>query len=440
MTRFPTTQTDRARQRQYAKIRDVIEGEDRVKEAGRSYLPNFEAETPTAYRARLARSPFPNFVRPTLDAIVGKAVRVPPIVDFPDNRLPFLFRGDECTWAWGAEYLIREVATTGQMLCVVAPSDDPGVSRFDACRIYVYAAENIKRVTQTRGAVTSIVVEDDSCEGDELLEYRLDDTGLFEAAVINPEGETKRLSMPSISGRRIDFIPAVFFGPHDLSCQPAPPPLIDLTNAVIGHYVLQSEYRQALYMTASPQPVATGFAPDELPKTLGPTTIIRSANPDAKFQFVTFIGDGIAEQRLALAASRADMAAIGISILLPKATNNVAARTVELRQAEDNSLTISIINSVEAGLNRLMRFMLAWEQKAANPALTLNRDMVENTIDANLLARLREAYQAGMISWATWIDALHKGELIPASRSADDERNLIEMDTYHDTLPDGVVQ
>lgn len=439
MIRFPTTQTDAERRRQVAKMRDVIEGEDRIKAAGKAYLPAFEAEPLATYRARLMRSSFPNFVRPTLDAIVGKATRVAPIVSFPDDRQPFLYRGDECSWAWGAEYLIRETATTGRLLCVVVPSEDPGVSVSAATRVHVYTAENIRKVTQRRGVVLSIIVEDECCDNDELLEYRIGEDGFLEAAVISSEGDDKRIAFPSIGGRKLAYIPAVFFGPNDLSPEPSPPPLIDLANAVLAHYVLQSEYRTALYMTATPQPVATGFTADELPRTIGPNTIIRSANPEAKFQFVTFSGDGIAEQRLALAASRADMAAIGISILLPKGASNIAARTVELRQAEDNSVTMSVINSVEAGLNRLMAYMLDWESKTADASITLNRDMVENTIDATLLARLREAYQAGMISWTTWIDALHKGEIIPASRSADDERGLIEADSYHDALPEGAV-
>ncbi len=438
MSRFPSSLTDRERSRQYTKIRDCVEGEDRIKAAGQNYLPRFEGETITAYKGRLARSSYPNFVGPTLNAVVGKATRVPPLAKFPDDRLPFVYRGDECAWPWGAEYYTREVATTGRILGVVVPSDDPEVSRFGPARICSYRAEEIKEVKHKNGVLLSITVEDECCAEDELLQYRLGDDRNFEAAIIGTEGDTKRVSFPSILARRLTYIPAVFIGPHDLAPEPPTPPLNDLCNAVIAHYTLQSEYREALRLTASPQPVAVGFDPSEVPRVIGPSTIIRSANPDAKFAFVTFSGDGIAEQRLALAASRADMAAIGMSILVPKGSSNLAARSIELRQHEDNSLTVSIINSVEAGLNRLMAYMLDWEGKsAADASITLNRDMVENTMDANVLRGLREAYQAGMISWRTWIEALQRGEVIPASRTAEDERALIETDTYHENLPDG---
>lgn len=441
MIRFPSNSRESERRRQYAKIRDALEGEDRIKAGGANYLPKFDGETRTAFNNRLARTAFPNFVAPMLNSMVGKAFRIAPLIKFVDDRQPFLFRGDECTFHWGAEYVFREVATTGRIFAVVVPSEDPDVSRSAPARIQLYEAECIKRVTHKKGVLLSVVVEDACCAEDELLEYRIGEDGLFEAAFVGTEGETRRVAFPSILGRRLRYIPAVFVGPNDLSPEPDRPPLIDLVNAILHHYILQSEWRTALHWTSSPQPVAVGFAAEEVPRVIGPSTIIRSANPDARFEFATFRGDGIAEQRLALAASRADMAAIGASLLLPKGASNVAARTVELRQNEDNSLVISIVNSVEAGLNRLIGYMLDWEGKsAAQASVTLNRDMVEATIDSNLLLRLREAYQAGMISWTTWCEALQRGEILPAARSAEDERGLIESDTYHDTLPDGPLQ
>lgn len=427
MYRFSNGTTDGERRRQYERIRDVLAGEDRIKARGAAYLPRHDGETINSFRARLARSSFPNYALPTLNAMTGKAFRVGPLVQWPDERLPFLYRGDECSWAWGAEFAFREVATTGRLLAVLHVLDGADTSRFAATRIGLYRAEAIKEVVCRKGVVTSITVEDGACEADELMQFRLDEEGFFEVAIVTLEGVDKRIAFPSMLGRRLPYVPAVFIGPMDLSHEADRPPLLDIVDANLAHYVLQSEYRSALYWTASPQPVATGFAAEEMPRALGPNTIIRSSNADAKFEFVTFSGDGLAEQRLALAASRADMAALGAGLLLPKGGSNIAARTVELRQAEDNSVCVSIINSVEAGLRRLQAMIVEWERRSDEVSITLNRDLVEATIDAPLLKALHEAYLAGSISFQTWIENLQRGEVLPASRTADDEQDLIEL-------------
>lgn len=422
---FASALTDREMKQSWQTCRDCVAGEARIKAAAETYLPRPEGMGLPAYRNWLKRTSYLNTMRSTIDAIIGRIYRKEEIVSFPDERLPFLCHGEEQSWAWGAQFITREVLTVGRVFAIVLPE---GKSQFQPGRILLYLAEEVDDWREDRGRLVMVRVHDACCRENEAIEYRLDESGLFEAATVNTEGETIAVAVPSIGGRRLDYLPGTFIGASDLSPCPQQPPLLDLANRSIAFYVLAAEYRQALYYTASPQPVATGFAKDELPKTIGPNTIISSRNPAARFSFATFSGDGLAEMRAALTELKAEMAGLGASMLLPKSASNVAARTVELRQREDTSVAVSVVSTVEAGINRLMRFILDWEGSKADASIRINRDLIEAQIDPNLMRALREAFLAEMISWETWIECLKSGEIIPASRSADDERNLIALD------------
>lgn len=392
---FGTSLTDREMQQAWRICRDGVAGEARIKAGGETYLPRPEGMSLTGYRNWLKRVSYLNTMRSTIDALIGRIFRKEEIVAFPDDRVPFLWHGEEQSWGWGSQFLTREVLTVGRIFAIAVPEAN---SQFRPTRILIYLAEEIEDHREHGGRLVMVRVKDATCGDNECVEYRLDEQGLFEAARVNKHGETISVAVPSIVGRRLAYIPGTFIGASDLSPCPSQPPLLDLANRSLAFYVLSAEYRQALFYTASPQPVATGFAKDELPKSIGPSSIISSRNPAARFTFATFSGDGLAEMRAALTELKAEMAGLGASMLMPKSASNVAARTVELRQREDSSVAVSVVSTVEAGINRLMRFMLDWEGSTAEASIRLNRDLIEASIDPNMLRALREAFLAEMIS------------------------------------------
>lgn len=423
--------SDRELRDMWRTVRDCVAGEARIKAGGETYLPRSEGMSLTGYRNWLKRTTYLNVMRSTLDGIIGAIFRKPTIITFPDERLPFVSHGEEYGWDHLAQYVIREVLTTGRLFAIVVPVEN-APARHQAARLHVYRAEEIDHYRLSKGRLACVRVIDASCGEGEKMEFRIGEDGLFEAARVNARGETVSIAIPSILGRRLAYIPGTFFGSTNLDPCPSQPPMIDLAKRSLAFYVLGAEYRQALFYTASPQPVATGFAKEELPKSIGPSTIISSRNPAARFTLATFSGDGLGEMRAALTELKIEMAALGASMLLPKNSSNVAARTVELRQREDASVAVSVVGTVEDGIERLMRAMLDWEGNgSADASIQINKDLIDATIDANLLRGLREAYQAGMISWDSWIEALQRGEIVPPTRSAQDERDLIDADDYH---------
>lgn len=412
-------------------VRDCAAGELRIKARGEAYLPKHEGMTARAYQAWLKRVTYLPVVASTLAAIMGRIERKPPIVTFPDERQPFFANGQRYGWAWGIRTILNEVLSVGRLLAVA----DVDTAKLNETRLLTYRAEEIVDTREENGVLVSVKVADSSCDDGEMIEHAINDDGKnddgkYEVRRLNKNGAVLSVSFPAILGKPLDFIPAVFFNPSSLSACPEQPPMLDLALRSLAFYVLAAEHRQAMYWCASPQPVATGFSKEELPKLLGPSTILSSRNPGAKFQFVTFSGDGLSEMRAALTELKMEMASLGAGMLLPKNSSNVAARTVELRQREDASIAVTAISTVQDGLQRLAQMMLQWEQRSGDVSFNINTDLIDAQMSHEMLKALRDAYLSGTISFTTWIEQLQRGEVIPITRSADDERNLIDTDPH----------
>lgn len=405
-------------------VRDCAAGELRIKGAGETYLPRHEGMSPRAYQAWLKRVTYMPVVASTLAAIMGRIERKPPIVTFPDNRQPFFANGQRYGWAWGIRTILNEALSIGRFLAIV----DVDAAKLNETRLLGYRAEEIVDVREENGVLVSLKVADATCDDGEVIEHAINEEGKYEVRRLNKNGAVLSVSFPTILGKPLDFIPCVFFNPSSLSPCPEQPPMLDLALRSLAFYVLGAETRQALYYCAAPVPVATGFAKEELPKLLGPNTIISSRNPAARFSFVTFSGDGLSEMRSALTELKMEMAGLGAGMLLPKNSSNVAARTVELRQREDASIAVTAIATVQDGLQRLAQMMLLWEQRTGEISFNINTDLVDAQMTHEMLKALRDAYLSGTISFETWCEQLQKGEVLPITRSADDERALIDSD------------
>jgi hypothetical protein len=397
-------------------VRDCLAGEGRIKAQGQRYLPKSEGMRLQAYSAMKDRASFLNTPRTVLDGVVGRIFRKPPTFELGglESRLPWWSAGYR-SWAMLSRSVMRETLSVGRIAILVEPSPRP----FE-CHLVVFFDEDILATAKDEDGRLSRV-EIASADGKTL---RLS----IESGVYKVQTDDGEPVVASLSGKTLDVIPIVFITPNGPSPDPEYPPLADLALKAITHYQLWAEYRQALHYVASPQPFVAGFARDEVPETVGPTTIWKTANPSAKAQFVSFEGRGLEELRIACENVKGEMVAQGASMLSTRNASNVASRTVELRQREDTSLVVSAIHSVNEGLAAVARLMLEWERQSGDPVVRINTDLVDTTLDAGLLKTLRDCYLSGAISWETFVDVLRRGEIIPAERTAADELALIEND------------
>lgn len=396
-------------------VRDCLAGDQRIKAQGERYLPRPDGMTPVAYGAMKARASFLNAPRALLDTMMGRIFRKPATFELAglETRLPW-WSSNYQSWDALSRTAVREVMSVGRMAVLVDPA-----KQFETHLVVFFDEAIISADKDQQGRLVKVVLREQ--DGRELTLELVE--GVYTTSYDG--GDT---TAPELGGRKLDFIPLVFITPEGSTPDPSYPPLADLCLKAITHYQMWAEYRQALHYVASPQPFVAGFAPNEVPTVVGPSTIWKASNPSAKAQFVSFEGKGLEELRTACETLKVEMAAQGASMLVAREASNVASRTVELRQREDTSLVISAIHAVNAGLIEVARIMLDWERTQGAPVVRLNTDLVDTTLDANLLKTMRECYLSGAVSWETFVDVLRRGEIIPADRTAADELALIESD------------
>lgn len=413
-------------------VRDCILGDRRVKNQGERYLPRHEGQSPTSYNAMRQRALYFNIPAITLQSVFGRVFRKPTVWQMPDKLRERPATIDDQSWDWIAETCFKEVFAVGRVLVVLKNHTDADMQQ--GTRALVYKSEDIEDLRYDGKRLVSVTVQDSACADDERLEYCLENGVYVSRRVAVVGGDRVPIEgqggPETVWGKTLDFLPAWLITPEDFSSCETTAPMANLCEISLAIYRLFSEYRQALYYTASPQPVVYGFKDSETPSHIGPDTIWRASDPNAKAEFLTYSGQGIAEMRAALDFLRQQAAVAGASMLLPKTQGAQAAKTVELNQRSEASLAMQVVLSVSNALTDLLATMVAWERLASTGtvACRVNTDLVDGGMDAATLTALMKAAQSGLISHQTFHENLQKGEIIPPSRSIEDEKELIAAD------------
>ncbi|WP_299930245.1 hypothetical protein [uncultured Pelagimonas sp.] len=162
----------------YDKIRDVIAGEDRLKNAGSQYLPQPEGMTSTQYNRYVQGSSFYAVAERTLRGMVGSVTRNAPILELPDRiasmRDAATFEGHSLDVL--LEDTLREVLSIGRYAMVLdyptegaAPGSAPFISTFNAESILDWKEE----LVGGRQKLTRLRLHEDNDDLDDGVEQHL---------------------------------------------------------------------------------------------------------------------------------------------------------------------------------------------------------------------------------------------------------------------------
>jgi hypothetical protein len=327
--------------------------------------------------------------------------------------------------------------------------DFPEGSAVNDCPLFAtYRAEDIVnwKVEIVRGKhqLTLLVLRDcaqNVVAGDEIeyLKLEINDQGFYQSTrckvVVAKDRQRDRVVLeeepivPMIKGKALTEIPFIFINPYDLKADVEKPPFLDLVNMNMGHYRNSADYEHALFLTAQPTPWIAGQLDEtKKPKAIGSGTIWYLPK-ETTCGMLEFQGAGLEAQRLAMQDKEERMAALGARMIKDSSDKQETAETARLRGRSEMSLLTSVVNMTEAGLEKA--FKIAAEWVGANPddvELNINTDFVETRMDSLELTALVKAWQSGAISRETLHENLQKGEIIPGSRTVDEEKQLIEKE------------
>ena len=442
----------------WGKVRDVLEGEERVKDLGIEYLPKPSGMDSIPYEAYKVRASFFDIADRTLRGLLGMVFRIEPTLVLPAKLEPLL---DSATPDGGGLNLVvregvRENTSMGRWGILVDMAAEPLVDGVPY--LATYSATDIfnweERMERGIRKLTRVVLKDNSASANEvkttrILNLAIDGDGLyvmtvFEASepenrtqvsatdpfadIINSGFELVETFEPMAHGKRLKEIPFWFCNTYDTRAATSKPPFLPLANMNLAHYRNSADFEHSLYLTSCPTPWISGVQKENTPKSIG-SGVIWTMPKGGQAGMLEFSGKGIEAQSKAMEDKERRMAVLGAR-LIAEETRNVTAETTKLNARSETSVLTEAVTNVEATMISALRFAAEWSGGSPDDvSLDINRDYVETRMDPSELRELIAGWQMGAFSKTTLHENLQRGEIIDPQRTVDEEQDLIDDET-----------
>lgn len=451
---------------QWDRCRRVIGGSDRVKDAGEKFLPKLGGQNDEEYLAYKKRAQFYNASRRTKDAFSGLIFRkesdiaLPAVMDSWQENIT----NDGLSLRELAESVVNEVlevARYGLLIDFPAVQTDVELTQAQAeemdLRPYIatYPAESIinwrEAVVNGKKQLVLVVLKEtvdeasdkDPYETDEVTVYRVLElvAGVYRVSRYESrEGNEPDLTgeiIPLVNNEPMTEIPFVFVGADGTQADPQAPPLLDLVDVNLAHYLNSASYEHGLHFTGLPTPVITGHdIGEDQSIALGSETALVLSNESANAFYLEFAGAGLAALQTAMTDKKDEMATLGARMLAGETKGVEAAETAAIHRSGEASILASLAGSVSKGLTRTLKIMAEWA--GADPEQVeyeLNRDFMPAQMDAGSITALMKLWQGGAIAHIDLFDRLKTGEVIAPTREFEDMQEDIENETPTPTMP-----
>jgi hypothetical protein len=415
--------------------RDCVKGQKAVKDAKTLYLPMLGGRSKDVlgrYEKYLKRALFFNATRRTLEALTGFLFRKPPVFAPDDSELLDTFTNNPGGFSAFVQEMATELLEVGRFVILIdAPVDggDPRLIWYRTEDLINWEADGSRYVLREFHYLAD---PEDEFKTTKTVRYRVLDVfdGRYRqrlyAEVEEDEYAVVSEIFPMANGQPLTEIPLVIINSVDLLPEPSEPPLIDLADVNLSHYRSSADLESGRYFTGFPTPWAVGFDVQGDVLEIGGAAWVTD-NPDAKFGFLEFTGQGLGSLENALKDKEAMMAVLGARILEAQKRAVEAADTHRLRYAGEQSVLAKAAWNFDAGVSAAVRICAAWRKlpDAESFGVSLNKDYASTHADSALVTALFAALQGSAISEDTWFYNLKRWELIPETRTLDEEMELI---------------
>tara|TARA_R110000822_G_scaffold137399_1_gene274872 strand:- start:296 stop:2077 length:1782 start_codon:yes stop_codon:yes gene_type:complete len=473
----------------WSKIRDVVEGEDAVKDKGAQYLPMLASQSngdtygSQSYASYKMRADFFAAAGRTAQGLVGAIMAKEPAIEgVPDGDLVDLrdslglnYEDDQTI----AAAQVRELVTVGRYFLLVDKGSDPEslpyVLMFRAEDVTDWETSDIAgRETLTRVILTQTRIQKDetdplgvrSIEKVDLLVLRFGKVPEMFGAVPGfdgfdgaPEdvywqeiwktdgGDTddkgfgqmpSEIRVPTKNGGRFfeeipgDIVNAIGGVGVDVES----PPMLALANKVLAHYRESADLSWGRHMCAIPQPYITGYSAEDESQAFVMGCGSAWVFPDSGtgVGFLEFTGSGLGSLEKGQEEKKAEAAVLGSRMLEERSGGVEAFGTVKLRQSGDRSVLATIAQNVSQAMTRAVQRYMSWRSPAFDSveqlrgiSYELSCDFDNSQLDASQLTAYTAALQDGSMSWETFAFNMRRGEMLPPGVTDEEERDRIQM-------------
>jgi len=478
----------------WQRARDVIAGDDAIKSAGQSYLPRLDSQNDDEYLAYKTRACFFNATSRTCDGFLGLLFRRDPEVKLPDRNAGVagalrVFSDDVdlmgtslFTFCKGIASEVLAVGRCGTLIDWGGSAT--GHSREERAYVVRYKAEDIinwqtQRING-RNVLSLVALRELESKPNADDPFAVKNTETVRVLKLEwlPDASTRYVverwalangqsSQPSTGnsnrffwngffgngpklsqgkknwklietitplrlGKPLPLIPFVFHGPRNSLPDVDKMPLADIITVNLDHYRLDADYKHGLHFTALPTAWVAGFDKTS-DLRIGSSTAWVSETVGAVAGFLEFKGHGLSTFENAQNRDERLMAVLGSRMLEDTKRVGETADAIELRQAGENSILMTLAISVSDSISQVLRWVYWWNSTEPVPEdvsenlvlIKINTDFTAKGLTSLELTAIVGAWQAGAISQATMFDLFRKGEVLPTGRTDDEEKNLV---------------
>lgn len=394
------------------------------------------------YAAYVTRAQFPEIVDPTLAGMLGVVHERESQVDLPSS-LEYLWEdanGEGLPLEALHQKITEEILTCGRVALL---SDPPSMAEGGGDpRIKLYTSEALINWSPKRDFYVlsegALVREGFAWEErDSWRVLRLSSIGEYSQQEYDERGDVVRdeILPERRGGGSLDRIPLVIVGSRDLEVEPDNPPLLGVARSALACYRLDADYRHQLFMTGQETLVFSGLAARDVPKTIGAGVAIALESPDAHAEYVGPSGAGIEAHERAIAAERANAAALGARVFdtsdQKAGVESGDALRIRRRATTATLLSVALCSArgLEAALRDCGRLAGLSEAEVEDIVVTPNLEFADAEMTPAEALQIVQVWQSGAIAYETLYENLQRGGIASTERTAEEEQALVESET-----------
>lgn len=472
-------------------VRDVLEGERRIKEKGTTYLPALMDQESLPYARYKKRAQFVEITRQAHEELQGYLFRKDPIIEAPSDLDAFR---EDCTIG-GLEFYdwlkdtTREVCGVGRRGTLIDWDLDlarPYIATYEAEQIKNWKVEKlgnemilsllvlyeksttqhglgevggsterdpyshesyeqwrIYRVAQNGGGLPFLTCEiwrrkEQGTGGQALKEVTLPGTGPTGTVTKDTQDFVlvKQFFPARIGGFALDRIPFVFHGPNNIRADIDRAPMESMANVNLSHYRTSADHENGLHFSGLPQPWTKKFGENADKLAIGKDVVWYSDDEHAACGYLE-VSNGFEGLEKALDRKEKYMANQGAKMFDSAAAGRSpeAYDTLRLRQTGQTVTLQGISASMTQSSTMVLQWALWWMQpRIQKPtdittvSCMVNDDFVEVEIPSDRLTALSTMRSAQQISSRTLFNQLKQGEIYEEDWTFEDEMDAIKSD------------
>lgn len=446
--------------------REVIAGEDVVKQRGEKYLPmathkcqDIQKARYNAYKMRTPFIPFTYMAYQVQHAMVFR--RTPTVVCSDEFKASGLLdnvdgRGNSLYQFCSNSFDDLLKTGFGGILLDMPPAQE-GMTVYDAEKegirpylTYYLAEEIINKIFDNSKGISKlklvVLKEKVNVYRDEFTllnreRYRvlaINDQGFYEqriwTPVYNDKDEITDIKVETVpvfvNGKQIDYIPFVLL-PTDIAEKP---PLYDLAMMNVHHYQVMADYYNGLHKVTMPTGYITGYTPktdedgDDDEIILGDDVFITEENPDARFGVLSYAGEGMEHTKDGIDKIENLIAGIFMKSIAPDKKTSETAESAYVHRSGENARLATFARNVSEKLSQIIQWYEEWNNYEGAVEIHLNYDYETMALDPNIINSIANISGQGKFPLYCVFYILKQQELIDPDMNYDDFIFLIDQE------------